>query len=68
IALSAWFFIKGNSIKGMMSVKLHDFDEAFKNKYVCPNPSCGRSFGTMRYRDLKYMKSCPACGCRYTAE
>ena len=68
--LSIWFFIKGKNVTEMMVVKLHDYDEQFRNKYVCPNPSCGRSFGIVRYKDLinNYPNGCPTCHCRYTTE
>lgn len=46
-------------------LKLKKMDEDFKEKYVCPNPACGRFLGTLSYKDLMKIRSCPYCKTRY---
>lgn len=49
-------------------IKLRNLDEEFALKYACPNPECGRPFGSQPYRQVKFIKKCPSCGCQYTIE
>lgn len=49
------------------AVLLRKLDEELDNTYKCPNPECGRPFGPVPYRRLKYTPKCPSCGCEYTA-
>ena len=69
-ALSAAMLAK--SVKNKNDVplfqKIRDLDEEFATKYACPNPECGRPFGTQPYRQVKFIKKCPACGCRYKVD
>lgn len=41
--------------------------EEFQDRYVCPNPDCGKYLGMMSYKLLKrqYSMRCPYCGCGY---
>ena len=49
------------------AVLLRKLDEELDNTYKCPNPVCGRPFGPIPYRRLKFTRKCPNCGCEYTA-
>ncbi len=42
-------------------------DDKYRQYYCCPNPECGRPFGYKNYLDVKFIKKCPACGCKYSA-
>lgn len=64
--MAGYFFVRGWNTRNSLVVKLHDFDKQFKEKYTCPNPTCHRTFGTLPYSSIEFMKSCPACGCRYS--
>lgn len=50
------------------AVLLRKLDEELDNTYKCPNPECGRPFGPIPYRRLKYKPKCPSCGCKYTVD
>lgn len=50
------------------AVLLRKLDEDLDNTYKCPNPECGRPFGPVPYRRLKYTPKCPSCGCKYTVD
>lgn len=50
------------------AVLLRKLDEELDNTYKCPNPECGRPFGPVPYRRLKYTPKCPSCGCKYTVD
>ena len=65
LALAVYFFIK-SSTNDTVQRQLHDLDEEFAKKYKCPNPKCGRSFGAIPYRQIKFTPRCLACGCIYT--
>ncbi|MBR6197509.1 MAG: FHA domain-containing protein [Bacteroidaceae bacterium] len=65
LAIAIYFFLQGMS-NDTVQKKLHDLDEEFANKYKCPNPSCGKPFGSIPYRQIEYNKQCIACGCKYT--
>ncbi len=65
LAVAIYFFVKGSRDKTVTS-QLHDLDEEFAAKYKCPNPACGKPFGAIPYRSLKYNKQCFSCGCKYT--
>ena len=65
LSISVYFFMKGR-IGTTVQQQLHDLDEEYAKKYKCPNPACGRPFGTIPYRNIEYNKQCLACGCKYT--
>lgn len=50
------------------AVLLRKLDEELDNTYKCPNPECGRPFGPIPYRRLKFQRKCTYCGCKYTAD
>lgn len=50
------------------AVLLRKLDEELDKTYKCPNPECGRPFGPIPYRRLKFTPKCPNCGCKYTAD
>lgn len=59
------FFIKGMS-NNSVQAQLQELENEYADKYKCPNPACGKPFGNMPYRQLKFTKQCFACGCKYT--
>lgn len=65
LSIAVYFFIKG-SMSDTVQQKLHDLDEEYAKKYKCPNPKCGKPFGSIPYYTIKYNKQCVACGCKYT--
>ncbi len=65
LAIAVYFFIRGN-FSTTVQQQLHDLDEEYAKKYKCPNPKCGKPFGTVPYRNIEYNKQCFACGCKYT--
>lgn len=66
VLFAAYFFIRGRNTQNSLIVKLHNLENQFRDKYLCPNPTCHRTFGTLPYSSIEYTKSCPACGCKYT--
>lgn len=46
-------------------LKTKKMDEDFREKYVCPNPSCGHFLGMTPYKDLIKGHACPYCKCKY---
>lgn len=40
--------------------------EEFEDKYVCPNPECGKFLGYRSYRRVKKQDGCPYCKCKFT--
>ena len=65
LVVAVYFFVKG-STNTTVQQQLHDLDEEFARKYKCPNPECGKPFGSVPYRSIEYNKQCLACGCKYT--
>lgn len=65
LCLGIYFFVQGNSSDSVQR-QIHDLDEEFAGKYKCPNPACGKPFGTAPYRQIEFNKQCFACGCKYT--
>ncbi len=47
-------------------LKTRKMDEAFREKYACPNPLCGRFLGATPYKELVKNRSCPYCKSKYT--
>ena len=64
--LLAFYFFYKSSNNPILQQQLDDLDEEFAKKYTCPNPKCGKPFGNVPYRNIKYNKQCFACGCKYT--
>ena len=65
LGIAIYFFVQGMSNETVQK-QLHDLDEEFAHKYKCPNPVCGKPFGSIPYRQIEYNKQCLACGCKYT--
>lgn len=65
LAVGVYFFLKGMNDDSVQR-KLRDLDEEYASLYKCPNPECGRPFGSMPYRNIEFTKQCMACGCKYT--
>ncbi|MGM9722562.1 MAG: BRcat domain-containing protein [Prevotella sp.] len=42
--------------------------EEFQEKYICPNPKCGKFLGNYSYKLMKrqYSMTCPHCKCKFT--
>ena len=64
LAVGVYLFIKGSS-DSTIQRKLHDLDEDFRKKYVCPNPNCNHFIGNIPYDVLKQNDGCPYCKCKY---
>lgn len=64
LLLGIYFFIQGNNSDSVQR-QLHDLDEEYARKYKCPNPACGKPFGSIPYRQIEYNRQCLACGCKY---
>lgn len=65
LLVAVYFFMKGMSSDSVQK-QLRDLDEEYAGKYKCPNPQCGKPFGSIPYRQIEYNKQCLACGCKYT--
>ena len=65
LVIAVYFFWRG-SRNNTVQQQLHDLDEEYAKKYKCPNPACGKPFGSVPYRNIEYTKQCFACGCKYT--
>lgn len=65
LIMSIYFFMKGKN-SDTVQRQIHDLDEEFATKYKCPNPACGKPFGSVPYRSIEFNKQCSACGCKYT--
>lgn len=50
----------------IVPTKTKKMDEAFREKYVCPNPMCGRFLGATSYKEIVKNRSCPYCKSKYT--
>lgn len=64
LLIAIYFFIKGSSDDSVQR-KLHDLDEEFRKKYVCPNPDCRHFIGNVPYDILSQNSGCPHCKCKY---
>lgn len=44
------------------------YTEEFQEKYICPNPDCGKFLGNYSYKLMKrqYSMACPHCKCKFT--
>ena len=50
----------------IVPLKTRKMDDAFREKYVCPNPLCGRFLGATPYKELVKNHSCPYCKSKFT--
>lgn len=50
----------------VVPLKNRKMDEAFREKYICPNPLCGRFLGATPYKELVKNRSCPYCRSKFT--
>lgn len=70
IALAAVFAIAFFIIRfknaGADPTESKEREDEFREKYVCPNPSCGRFLGATPYKELLKSRSCPYCKAKYT--
>lgn len=64
LAMAVYFFVRSKNDTSVTR-QIHDLDEEFAKKYKCPNPKCGRPFGSIPYRNIEFTKGCPACNCKY---
>lgn len=46
---------------------IEQLNEQFQDRYMCPNPKCGKFLGNISYRLLKrqYSMHCPYCKCEF---
>ena len=65
LVLGLFFFFRGMNSSSSLAVKLHDLDEEFRKKYVCPNPECRHFLGNIPYDVLRQNKGCGFCKCRF---
>lgn len=49
----------------IVPLKSRKLDDAFREKYVCPNPTCGHFLGATPYKELVKNRSCPYCKSKY---
>ena len=64
LLIAIFFFIKGSS-DDTVQRKLHDLDEEFRKRYICPNPDCRHFIGNIPYDILSQNTGCPHCKCKY---
>lgn len=64
ILIGLYFFVKGASGTTIQK-KMHDLDEEFRKRYVCPNPDCRHFVGNIPYDVLRQNKNCPYCKSKY---
>lgn len=64
LVMAVYFFVKG-SVGDPVHKRLHDLDEDFRKRYVCPNPDCRHYLGQTPYDVLRQNKSCVYCKCKY---
>ena len=64
LVMAVYFFVKG-SVGDPVHKRLHDLDEDFRKRYVCPNPECRHYLGQTPYDVLRQNKSCVYCKCKY---
>lgn len=64
LLIAIFFFVKGSS-DDTVQRKLHDLDEEFRKRYVCPNPECRHFIGNIPYDVLSHNSGCSYCKCKY---
>lgn len=65
-ALITVFFVLKDEDDDIATVKRNKLHEDYAKKYKCPNPECGKPFGSVPYHQIEFNKQCFACGCKYT--
>lgn len=50
----------------VVPMKTRKMEEAFREKYMCPNPLCGRFLGATPYKEIVKNRSCPYCKSKFT--
>ena len=65
VLIGIFFFIRGMNTNSSLTVKIHDLDEEFRKRYVCPNPECRHFLGQIPYDVLRQNKGCNYCKCKY---
>jgi hypothetical protein len=53
---------------GTIPSKMKALEDSFRDRYVCPNPACGRFLGILPYKELLKNRSCPYCKAKFTEE
>ncbi len=70
IALAAVFALVFALIRyinaSKVPLKSREIEEAFREKYVCPNLACKRFLGFTPYNELIKNRACPYCKSKYT--
>ena len=46
-------------------LELNKKESEFREKFVCPNPTCGHFLGSLTYKDIIKNRSCPYCKAKY---
>lgn len=65
LLIAVYFFFQGMRTDSVQK-QLRDLDLEFTDKYKCPNPNCGKPFGSAPYHQIKFNRQCFSCGCKYT--
>lgn len=65
LAIMSYNFISRRNDRSVE--ELEKIQEDFQDKYVCPNPDCGKFLGHLSYKLMKkqYSMHCPHCKCEY---
>lgn len=64
--LMTLYFLFKEEDNDISVVKKNKLNKELASKYKCPNPACGKPFGSIPYRLIEFNKQCYACGCKYT--
>lgn len=65
VLMTLYFLFKEDD-DDLSIIKKNKLKEDLANEYKCPNPACGKPFGTTPYRRIEFTNKCLACGCKYT--
>ncbi len=66
LLLSCYFGYVGFVAASKNPIKAAELDKEFRQKYVCPNPQCGRTLNG-EYENLLKAGECPFCHSKYKA-
>ena len=70
IALAALFALAFALIRyknaSKVPLRSKEIEDSFREKYVCPNPSCNHFLGFTPYNELIKNRSCPYCKSKFT--
>lgn len=67
LSLISIFLIKYLSAD-VNSKKKIQIEDAFHERYVCPNPACHQFLGAHSFTDLQHMHSCPHCKAKWVTK